>query len=131
MGGICWSETIDSRIWPRTAAIAERLWSPSEVNNLQNMFERLDKVNLQLETYGLTHIKNYEMMMRRITGNYDVEILKNFVNAIQPLYTYSRDHPHVFKSFYPLSRIVDISQPDPKSAREFKFLVNEFLEQKV
>ena len=120
------TETIDSRIWPRTAAIAERLWSPSSINNLENMFKRLDVVNIQLENYGLTHIKNYEMMMRRITKNYNVEVLKNFIDVVNPLYTYSRDRPHVFKSYYPLTRVVDISIPDPKIPREFDLLVEKF-----
>ena len=54
-----WSElvtplTIDSRIWPRTAAIAERFWSTRDVNDFDNMKKRLDKVSFNLEELGLT-----------------------------------------------------------------------------
>ena len=51
-------ETIDSRIWPRTAAIAERLWSPRRVTDVTDMYRRLAVLSLQLEELGLTHKRN-------------------------------------------------------------------------
>ena len=101
------------------------------MNDVQNMYKRLNVISLQLEDLGLTHLKNSEMMLRRIVGNCDVADLKTFVDVIQPLYTYSRDHPHVFKSYYPLTRVVDISVPDPKVVRTFKLLVDKFLDNPI
>ena len=34
-------ENVDSRIWPRTAAIAERFWSPRNTRDVASMYARL------------------------------------------------------------------------------------------
>ena len=48
-------ENIDSRIWPRTAAIAERFWSPREVTDPESMYDRMESVSKSLEWTGITH----------------------------------------------------------------------------
>src|SRR6476659_2037173 len=69
-------ETIDSRIWPRTAAIAERFWSPRDVNDVNDMYRRLDVISLQLEELGLTHEKNRDVLLRRLVRSEEIGPLR-------------------------------------------------------
>lgn len=125
-------ETIDSRIWPRTAAIAERLWSPSTVTDVTSMYKRMDRVSIQLEELGLTHEKNYEMILRRICGNYDIAVLKTLVDILEPVKFYHRigSKDVHYTTHSPFSRIVDAARPDARVARTFNALVDTFLKNK-
>lgn len=125
------NETVDSRIWPRTAAIAERFWSPREVNDVDNMYRRLERISFLLEEHGLLHIKNYDMMLRRLTNNQDITNLKILVDVLEPVKFYTRHNQGVkYRQYSPYTRVVDAARPDSKVGREFENSVDDYLADK-
>jgi hexosaminidase len=121
-------ETVDSRIWPRTAAIAERFWSPVWVRDLEDMYRRMDRISLMLEEFGLQHERNRPMMLRRLCQCRDVTALEVLLGAIEPVKVYNRGRLRKHTQFSPLTRMVDAAWPDAGPAREFRWAVERLIE---
>lgn len=120
-------ETIDSRIWPRTAAIAERLWSPASVRDVDDMYRRLALLSVRLEETGVLHLKNPGMLLRRLLGGPDIGPLETLAEAVEPLEGYKRHGQAGLTSLSPLTRFVDACAPESLAARDFRVSVDRYL----
>ncbi|HKT46106.1 MAG TPA: family 20 glycosylhydrolase [Candidatus Acidoferrales bacterium] len=127
------AENVDSRIWPRNAAIAERLWSPPNVTDVTSMYRRMAAESERLEWLGLTHRSYYRLMLQRIAGNEataeEFAALKTLADLVEPVKDYTRHKtaPAEPTSATPLNRLVDAIPLESEAGRVFNALVESYV----
>lgn len=142
-----WTETvtaatIDLRTWPRSAAVAELLWSPREVvatTTDADLYRRLEAVDRRLQLAGIQHRTQAQDAWQRLAAAGDVEALTVLAKVLEPaglhmmrgraatarlLMTY------LGMGDYPISdgdRLVESLPAESLQARQFTALVERYL----
>ena len=122
-------ESIDSRIWPRLAAIAERLWSPREVRDVPDMYRRLGVMRGRLELLGLGHESHTARMARRLAQDQDPGPLTSLLELMEPARFGERASLQPLVQQTPLVFAVDAARPDPPAQWNSRRLVRAALAQ--
>ncbi|WP_032469200.1 beta-N-acetylhexosaminidase [Vibrio mimicus] len=85
------SMTIEQRLWPRSYAIAERLWSSETLTDEASMYRRMRALDSWSEiSLGLRHNADVRVMMQRLANGADVAPLLMLAQYVEPAQYYAR-----------------------------------------
>ena len=123
-----WAEFVDrynieSRIWPRAAVIAERLWSPDDVRDTTDMYRRLEYVEKELMVQGLVPVGDSWKLLR-MTPEATDDSFRVLTELLKPVILSERQRARKYYTDTPLNRLADILPPESRQAQRFEYMVN-------
>ena len=110
---------VDIRLWPRAAAIAERLWSPASAKDVDSLYQRLSRLDQVLGTTAI-----YEQRLKDLAGTEPVGPLRTLADVLEPYKYAARIVEGKYDTDSPLDTLVDVLRPESLAARDFRRLVD-------
>jgi hexosaminidase len=111
------AENLDLRLWPRAAAIAERLWSRPEIRDTESMYRRLQAISAHLELLGVSPRTQRRAALERLAEGPSVSALEILLESLAPVRPENRVHDVERSLEQPLSRLVDLAEPESDAGR--------------
>jgi hexosaminidase len=133
-----WTEIVDptnleARVWPRTGAIAERLWSVQESSDLADFYRRLFRLSMVLNRDGVHNISDYTVQVDRLAGTMPTEPVKTLLDVLTSVKGYRRSMAYGFKraTGVPLPsgfhRVADVILVDSATKYQFRDALASYL----
>ncbi len=112
-----WSELIDEnsidlRLWPRAFVVAERLWSPASLTDVESMYSRMEVISeWSSQQLSLKHVAQSLERLDKLRGQTDLKTMQILAQAVEPAQYYHRHHEKSVHETYSrrdkLDRFVD------------------------
>jgi len=128
-----WAENVaapvlDIKLWPRAFAVAERLWSAQDVNNVDNMYTRLQAMDSwSAVSVGLQQHSQQQAQFMRLANSADTLPLQILAQAVEPAHYYTRQHLKFqagnYHQFEPLNRFADALPAESVTVRQMNLWV--------
>ncbi len=119
-------EILSNRVWPRSAAIAERLWSPQIDRNVTEMYARLGWISHELRIQGVDNGGVKQDMLENMAGTTGTKHLMVLAAMVQPPLGYTRESVpgQAYDEIRPLNHMVDVVPAESSTARHFAELAH-------
>lgn len=117
-------EMLDSRLWPRMAALAERFWSPASACDGQTLYPRLAVMQDKLEELGLESSAHASQRLARLAPG-ETASASVLLSVTSPVRNYAHNHEFLQirhkqrATEQDLNTLADIASPDSFAADTF------------
>ncbi|MBF0861623.1 family 20 glycosylhydrolase [Gluconobacter kanchanaburiensis] len=128
--GTLWAEMVtepmlESRLWPRMAALAERFWSAQDVRDIPDLERRLPVVMAELEVTGLQATQHRDALREAMVPGHSGP-LAVLTDVTVPVRNYALNHLVTASDGAMLSAPVTVAEPDSFGAIQFNTMAGRY-----